>query len=126
MSEQEPGTLTQTVTPPPEELIMAQSIGEYGVSYVWLTCEFLVFRPERGTALEGKVHLQNESIISLMCYNYFNAAIESDYLPKDWKWDGEQWLDRQGKAVAGKAYSFTVKDFEPTSPENITLAGTMI
>ena len=69
-----------------EEPILAQSIDEYAVSYVWVTADFLLFRPQRGCEMEAWINLQNEESIGLVCWNYFNASIERKRLPKDWKW----------------------------------------
>ena len=70
--------------------VLSRSIDEYAVTYVWLTAEFVLFRPRRGTRLEGYVSLQNESMLALVCYNYFNAVIEKEKLPKDWRWKGDE------------------------------------
>lgn len=69
-----------------EEPILAQSVDEYAVSFVWVTADFLVFRPRRGCRIEGWINLQNEGNIGLVCYNFFSASIERKRLPKDWKW----------------------------------------
>ena len=66
--------------------VLAQSIDEYAVSYVWVTAEFLLFRPQWGCEIEGWINLQNEETIGLLCWNYFNASIERKRLPEDWKW----------------------------------------
>ncbi|KAK4503707.1 hypothetical protein PRZ48_004622 [Zasmidium cellare] len=103
---------------------MAQSIAEYAVSYVWLTCEFTIFRPVRGSTLEGDVNLQSESVLGLMCYNYFNAAIDREKLPSGWNWDGEKWVDGNGKDIQGRI-SFKVEDFEASGQDGITIMGNM-
>lgn len=69
-----------------EEPVLAQSIDEYAASFVWVTADFLVFRPQRGCRIEGWINLQNEGNIGLVCYNFFSASIERKRLPKEWKW----------------------------------------
>ncbi|KAK0509281.1 hypothetical protein JMJ35_008652 [Cladonia borealis] len=64
----------------------AKSIDEYAPSFIWLTAEFLVFKPTKGTLIEGYVNLQNESNLGLVCWNFFNASIGRKRLPKGWKW----------------------------------------
>ncbi|MCJ1257157.1 hypothetical protein MMC24_004982 [Lignoscripta atroalba] len=66
--------------------VLAQSIDEYAVSFVWVTADFLIFKPQRGGWIEGWVNLQNEGHIGLVCWNLFNASIERKRLPKEWKW----------------------------------------
>jgi DNA-directed RNA polymerase I subunit RPA43 len=113
--------------------VLGRSVDEYAVTYVWLTVELLVFKPQRGTVLEGYVNLQNESILGLICYNYFNAGIERSRLPKDWQWVAEEapeesgemsrkgrreaaghYVNAEGNKVEGKIV-FKVKDFEATA-----------
>ncbi|EME46515.1 hypothetical protein DOTSEDRAFT_70501 [Dothistroma septosporum NZE10] len=104
--------------------VLSHSIDEYAVSYVWLTCDFLIFRPSKGVKLDGVVSLQSESVLGLLCYNYFNAAIEREKLPEDWNWNGEKWLDGAGKEVSS-AITFIVEDFEASGQDGISIMGTM-
>lgn len=120
--------------------VLARSMDEYAVTYVWLTADFMIFRPQRGTYLEGYVNLQNEGLLGLVCHNYFNAGIERSRLPKDWRWDdgedaegkcmekeGQQadgyYVDGRGAKVEGRLI-FRVRDFE-ASPGTETGAGSI-
>lgn len=128
--------------------VMGRSIDEYAVTYIWLTADFLIFRPVVGTVLEGYVNLQNQSILGLLCYNYFNAGIEQNRLPSDWKWvedeeaDDEDtrgrhvprsnghYVDADGNTVEGKIL-FKVKDFEASAgtdggTSSINIYGTLL
>lgn len=66
--------------------VYAKAIDEYAASFVWVTADFLVFKPQIGDLIEGWVNLQNESNIGLLCLNFFNATIERRRLAKGWKW----------------------------------------
>lgn len=66
--------------------ILAKSIDEYAVSFVWITVDFLIFRPRRHNLLEGRINLQNEGNLGLVCWNFFNVSIERKRLPKAWTW----------------------------------------
>lgn len=125
--------------------VLSRSVDEYGVTFVWLTAEWLVFKPQRGTYLEGKVIIQNESMLGLVCYNYFNAMIERDKLPEDWKWieaseEGAQnqkksnkkkaiealresghFVDGEGKEIDSKQ-TFKVEDFDANQGPNGQIA----
>lgn len=68
------------------EPALAQTIDEYAAPHVWLTADFLLFRPRRGNTIEGWVNLQNEGNIGLVCWNFFTASIERKRLPKNWTW----------------------------------------
>ncbi|KAJ9632115.1 hypothetical protein H2203_000516 [Taxawa tesnikishii (nom. ined.)] len=115
-------------------LVLARSIDEYAVNFVWLTVDFVVLRPKRGCVVEGTVTLCNESYLGLVCWNFFNAGIDRRRLPKDWTWvsgsltdavdgtgedgaaipnreEGGYFVDGQGKKVEGMI-RFRVRDFE--------------
>ena len=64
----------------------ARAIDEYASSFVWLTADFVIFKPRRNSVIEGYLNLQSESTIGLLCLNFFNASIERKRLPKEWKW----------------------------------------
>ena len=64
----------------------ARAIDEYASSFIWLTADFVIFKPQRHSTIEGYVNLQSESTIGLLCLNFFNASIERKRLPKEWKW----------------------------------------
>ena len=66
--------------------VLAISVAEFAASFVWLTVDFLVFKPQRGGWLEGWVNLQSEDHVGLVCCNLFNASIERKRLPKEWRW----------------------------------------
>lgn len=70
----------------PDEEVLARSIDEYAASFIWVTADFLLFKPDSGNVLEGWINLQNESNIGLVCLNFFNASIERTRLPKEWRW----------------------------------------
>ncbi|KAL8688751.1 MAG: hypothetical protein Q9218_005415 [Villophora microphyllina] len=69
-----------------QEIVLARAIDEYAAPHVWVTAEFLLFQPKKGNVLEGRINLQNEGNIGLVCWNFFNASIEKKRLPRNWKW----------------------------------------
>ncbi|KAI9880804.1 MAG: hypothetical protein M1830_000240 [Pleopsidium flavum] len=68
--------------------ILARSVDEYAVNFIWVTADFLIFEPQRGGWIEGWINLQNEGHLGLVCWNLFNASIERKWLPKTWNWIG--------------------------------------
>ncbi|RDW62602.1 hypothetical protein BP5796_10904 [Coleophoma crateriformis] len=84
---------------------LLKSIDEYAVSWCWLTAEFLLFKPEKGAELEGYINLQNEGHLGLVCWNLFNASIERQRLPSDWRWVGVQDEENEEDAQAGETYA---------------------
>ncbi|KAI9807486.1 MAG: hypothetical protein M1825_005426 [Sarcosagium campestre] len=74
---------------------------DLGISLVWLTADFLLFKPGVGDSIQGFVNLQDESHLGLVCWNLFNASIERKRLPADWTWAG------LGGAMSGSRYGRT-------------------
>lgn len=72
--------------PNEEGSALAQSVDEYAVSFIWVTAEFLVFRPRKGDRIAGWVSLQNEGHVGLICWNLFNARIARKHLSTSWVW----------------------------------------
>lgn len=104
--------------------VVAHSINEYAVTFVWLTADFVLFRPSPGSYLKGEVNLQNEGVLGLIFCNYFNVAIPQENLPEGWTWDGEQWLNAGGQL--DKEVVCKVVDFEPSGQESISITGTLV
>jgi DNA-directed RNA polymerase I subunit RPA43 len=69
----------------------SRCIDQYGMSFLWVTVDVLVFRPVKGAWLKGMVGLQSESHISLIVWNYFSARVEKKRLPVDWRFVEEEY-----------------------------------
>ncbi|CZT16177.1 uncharacterized protein RCC_02019 [Ramularia collo-cygni] len=110
---------------PSSDTVLAKSINEYAVTYVWLTADFLVFRPEKGTVLEGAVNVVNEGMVGLICYNYFNVAVPREQLPKGLMWDGEGWLAGEERVEVGRKVKAKVLDFEASGTEGLSISATL-
>jgi DNA-directed RNA polymerase I subunit RPA43 len=121
---------------------LMQCTDEYAVSWSWVTAEFMLFKPQRGTELDGYINLQNEGHLGVVCWNLFNASIPRDRLPRDWKWIGTEDMDGQGYAEEGAGYyvdgegnkiegmiKFRVKDIETSHDKErgfLSIEGTML
>lgn len=121
---------------------LMKCIDEFAVSWAWVTAEFLLFKPVRGGWLEGYVNLQNEGHLGIVCWNLFNASIERQRLPKDWKWVGTESMEGEGYAEDGVGYyvegegnkigdvvKFRVKDIESSHDRErgfLSIEGTML
>ncbi|KAI9797184.1 MAG: hypothetical protein M1833_005593 [Piccolia ochrophora] len=73
---------------PHDERPLARSSEDSAASLVWVTADFVLFKPGRGDWIEGWVNLQDEGHLGLVCWNLFNASIERGRLPSDWTWTG--------------------------------------
>ena len=99
----------------------ARAIDEYASSFVWLTADFVVFKPQRGSVIEGYVNLQSESTIGLLCLNFFNASIERKRLPKGWKWIAGG-LKTARRRKLKKAPKDTMSDSDGVEPDEHDVA----
>lgn len=68
--------------------ILAHCADDYGVSYTWLTTTFLVFRPTPGEKLSGWINVSSDGFVGLISYNYFQAGVAKNRIPRDWRWIG--------------------------------------
>ncbi len=100
----------------------ARAIDEYASSYVWFTADFVIFKPRRGTVIDGYVNLQSESTIGLLCLNFFNASIERRRLPKEWKWIPGG-MKVPGKRKLKKAAKDTMSDSDGVDVDEDDTAG---
>ncbi|KAG9244765.1 hypothetical protein BJ878DRAFT_504648 [Calycina marina] len=121
---------------------LLRNIDEYAASWAWVTCEFLLFKPERGTELEGYINLQNEGHLGVVCWNLFSASIQRKCIPADWRWvvaedqstPGEEedglsyWVDGHGEKIEGTV-KFKIRAIETSHDKErgfLTIAGTML
>jgi DNA-directed RNA polymerase I subunit RPA43 len=88
-------TRPQHSNPPPESAssqpstsILAKCADEYGISYIWLTTTFLIFRPTPAQALSGWINVCSDGFVGLLSYNYFQTGVARNRIPKDWRWAG--------------------------------------
>jgi len=129
--------------------VLLQNIDEYAVSWAWVTAEFLLFKPDKGALLQGYINLQNQGHLGIVCWNLFNASIESKRLPPDWTWkdvselksdsgakQGETyaeegpgfWIDGEGNKVEGMV-EFRVREIESSHDRErgfLSIEGTML
>ncbi|KAI0429478.1 hypothetical protein F5Y09DRAFT_259571 [Xylaria sp. FL1042] len=81
-----PGESSLTQDSGIEDVALLEAVNEHAVSFGWLTVEISLFRPFRGAWLEGLVNIQSGGHIGVVCWGKFNASIEAERLPQDWKW----------------------------------------
>ncbi|KAK9247723.1 hypothetical protein V1506DRAFT_531240 [Lipomyces tetrasporus] len=68
-----------------DEADSAKVAGDSPFAFVWITAKFLVWRPKRGSILQGRINLQSRSHIGLLIFDVFNASITRDKIPATWK-----------------------------------------
>ncbi|KAI0179401.1 hypothetical protein GGR52DRAFT_304848 [Hypoxylon sp. FL1284] len=97
-----PGKGSLTEESAMEDAVLLESINEYAVNFGWLTVEVDLFRPTRGSWMEGSVNLQGEGHIGVVCWDMFNASIEASRLPQGWRWIDLLSKDKETAKSSGK------------------------
>lgn len=64
-------------------------------TFLWITVDFLVWRPQIGDILEGNCYMQTASHIGLLVHDTFNASIKKYNIPNSWNFVPSQ-LDEYG------------------------------
>ena len=106
-----------------QEAVLARSVDEYAASFVWVTADFLIFKPQKGGWTEGWVNLQNEGHLGLVCWNLFNASIERKGLPQGWRWVeggleiGSKKKSKQARNLSESELSQGEKEAQTTSDD---------
>ncbi|KAI0537300.1 hypothetical protein GGR58DRAFT_355680 [Xylaria digitata] len=93
-----PGKASLTEDSGIDDTAVLESVNEAAVSFGWLTVEVDIFRPSRGAWLEGLVNIQSGGHIGVVCWGKFNASIESERLPQDWRWIDQHASKRKEEA----------------------------
>jgi DNA-directed RNA polymerase I subunit RPA43 len=83
---------------------LAQAVDEYAAPFIWVTAQFLIFRPRKGVTLEGQINLQNESHIGLILWNLFSVSIEKKCLPRSWTWHDDTEGDADDAMASANTY----------------------
>lgn len=112
--------------------------------FMWITVDFLVWRPQVGDVLEGYSYMQTASHIGLLVHDTFNASIKKYNIPADWLFvpnqeddvevnSGEEgtkfrsfghWQDEDGNKVEGKL-KFTIKSIH-SAGKVVSVEGTLV
>lgn len=101
--------------------VLAHCADTDGLSYVWLTATFLLFRPRIRDELEGWLNVCSEGFVGLVCYNYFQVAVARNRIPRQWKWippSGEA-MGKMGRKKKGKRTNDADEDATATSQETL-------
>ncbi|PWW75647.1 hypothetical protein C7212DRAFT_204814, partial [Tuber magnatum] len=78
----------------------ARIVGESPFAHVWVSVEFLVWRPVKGMLLKGWVNMAGASHVGLLVENTWNVAIPRERIPEGWRWVEEVGMEVDGDAAA--------------------------
>lgn len=112
-------------------------------TFLWVSVDFLIWRPQVGDVLEGYIYMQTASHIGLLVHDTFNASIKKFNIPVDWSFIPSQedeyseesndsnkfksfgyWVDENNVKIEGKL-KFTIKSIHTTG-KVVSLDGTLI
>lgn len=112
-------------------------------TFLWVSVDFLIWRPQVGDTLEGYIYMQTASHIGLLVHDTFNASIKKFNIPVDWNFIPSQedeyseevndsnkfksfgyWADENNVKIEGKL-KFTIKSIHTTG-KVVSLDGTLI
>lgn len=118
---------------------IARVEGSSPFTFLWITVDFLIWRPQIGDVLEGYIYMQTASHIGLLLHDTFNASIKKYNIPESWQFipsqvdeysdDGKfksfgYWVDENEIKLEGKL-KFTVKAIHTTG-RVVSIEGTLI
>lgn len=64
----------------------ARIVAESPFAHVWVTVDFLVWAPKKGSVLQGWVNLQSASHVGLLVENTWNVSIPKEKIPAGWSY----------------------------------------
>jgi DNA-directed RNA polymerase I subunit RPA43 len=105
----------------PSTSILASCADEYGVSYLWLTTTFLVFRPTPAQILSGWINVCSDGFVGLLSYNYFQTGVARNRIPKDWRWVGPGGDPTQARKRSMRSKAKKVRIRPPDSEEDVDM-----
>ncbi|KAG5363608.1 DNA-directed RNA polymerase I subunit RPA43 [Yarrowia sp. B02] len=121
--------------------VMGKFVNESPFTFMWISTDLLVWKPQVGDRLEGYVNMQTPSHIGLLVHDTFNCSIKYANIPEDWvftpfaetetqtaKKDRVRqsmgyWSDGSGKRVEGKL-EFIIKTVHTTNM--VYLSGSLV
>ncbi|KAK6460600.1 DNA-dependent RNA polymerase I subunit A43 [Scheffersomyces coipomensis] len=120
---------------------VAKIEGSSPFTFLWITVDFLVWRPQVGDVLEGHIYMQTASHLGLLIHDTFNASIKKFNIPTSWQFVPSQvdeiaddtankfksfgyWMDENEIKIEGKL-QFTVKAIHSTG-RVVSVEGTLI
>ncbi|KAG5362310.1 DNA-directed RNA polymerase I subunit RPA43 [Yarrowia sp. C11] len=123
--------------------VMGKFVNESPFTFMWISTDLLVWKPQVGDRLEGYVNMQTPSHIGLLVHDTFNCSIKYANIPEDWVFTpfestGTQpktskkdrvrqsmgyWSDGSGKRVEGKL-EFIIKSVHTANM--VYLSGSLV
>lgn len=68
----------------PQKPLAAKIMYDSPFAFLWVSVDFLVWKPQPKDKIDGWVNIQSPSHIGLLIHGTFNATIKRDLIPFDW------------------------------------------
>ncbi|KAH3687405.1 hypothetical protein WICPIJ_001618 [Wickerhamomyces pijperi] len=121
-----------------DEQLMAKVNAHSPFCFLWVSAEFLIWKPLIGDNIEGNIYIQSPSHIGLLINDTFNASIKRSQIPPNWTFKANeadagdeedsknlgQWFDENDMPIEGKL-QILVKGIH-TSGRVVSVEGSLI
>lgn len=118
-----------------DEQVLAKVNAHSPFCFLWISVEFLIWKPLIGDNMEGNIYIQSPSHIGLLINDTFNASIKRSQIPPNWTFKANeadeedsknlgQWYDENDMPVEGKL-QILVKGIH-TSGRVVSVEGSLI
>lgn len=92
-----------------EPITLAKVTESSPFTFMWITVDLLIWRPQIGDMLEGYIYMQTASHIGLLIHDTFNASIKMRNIPQDWQFipsQADEFAEDEEEATDGKSSKF--------------------
>lgn len=85
-----------------DEEVLLRHVDEYASPFLWATATFLIWRPQRGNWITGRITHQSKTHITLSYLNIFPISVLATQLPSSWKFQSQEsdegtWVNEDGE-----------------------------
>lgn len=82
--------------------VLLRHVDEYASPFLWATATFLIWRPQRGKWITGRITHQSKTHITLSYLNIFPVSILATELPSSWTFQAREtdegvWVGEEGE-----------------------------
>ncbi|ODV63418.1 DNA-directed RNA polymerase I subunit RPA43 ASCRUDRAFT_30048 [Ascoidea rubescens DSM 1968] len=126
---------------PKKKICLAKIQFDTPFAFLWVSVDFLIWKPEINDKIQGWCYMQTPSHIGLLIHDIFNATIKRNSIPSNWQFISNQideidpnddstthslghWLDSEGNKIDAKL-DFFVKSIH-SAGRAISIEGLLI
>ncbi len=95
------------------------------VTFMWISVDFLIWKPLVGDIIEGYVESETASQISLLIHDVFKIIVKRDSIPSNWSFINGHWVNSNGQKIDEKL-RLTIKSVKVLDNRNVMLDGSLL